>query len=236
MFVIDKIRCVMGNAQRPWKWWLFGGLAVLMLLWPTKGQTQASAEPTLQPVQPVVQAGQQIAFVGSGFVPGEDVGNWVTTANQTVLSNELVSADRLGKVYITFDIVDDALTGRWAMTARGSISQLPVVAFFAVEGLSSQVANVQASVDPSVGPAGTQFTFVATGFRKEEPVSYWVTGPDNQIYTPFHTQTRANKDRQAEVIWESPTDALAGTWVMTMQGYKSEIKRAIPFEITEPVR
>jgi hypothetical protein len=42
--------------------------------------------------------------------------------------------------------------------------------------------NVGLIVSPASGPAGASFTVTSTGFRDDEAVHYWLTGPDGTIY------------------------------------------------------
>ncbi|NJN67036.1 MAG: hypothetical protein HC884_10165 [Chloroflexaceae bacterium] len=186
---------------------------------------------TLEPVQPSVSAGQRITFVATNFLPHERVSTWATTPTQAVIRGAYAEANRDGNLSFSFEVPHDAVGGRWAMTVRGDESKVPVVTLFEVYGRSPDAADFQAKVAPEAGPPGTTFAFAATGFDSDEKVSYWVTAPDGEVYDSRHRAESPNKHGRIDFKWQSPPDAMLGTWVMTMQGYDSGVARAIPFRI-----
>ncbi|HET9223017.1 MAG TPA: hypothetical protein VFO07_10960 [Roseiflexaceae bacterium] len=192
----------------------------------------SAAEPALQPGQPVVDAGQAIGFTGSGFTPGERVVTWATAPDQAVIGGTYADAGQNGgEIAFHFSVPANALGGRWAMTAYGLASKVPVVAFFDVNGRPPEAAVPPGAVAPESGPPGTRFAFAAFGYEKGERVSYWLTGPDGKVHAAYPDSATANSDGRVDVIWIAPPDALHGTWVITIQGLKSNRARGVPFEI-----
>ncbi len=191
-----------------------------------------AADPTLQATEAIVEAGQMIAFTGSGFSPGERVVTWATAPDQAVIGGHYADAGQDGgQIAFHFTVPGDALGGRWAMTAYGLASKIPVVAFFDVRGRAPDTATPPAAVAPESGPPGTRFAFAAFGYEKRERVSYWLTGPDGKVHAAYPDSVTANNEGRVDVVWTAPPDALQGTWVITMQGLKSNRARGVPFEI-----
>ncbi|NJP05619.1 MAG: hypothetical protein HC837_08355 [Chloroflexaceae bacterium] len=214
---------------------LIVALIVVVLLTATMMTSQPAAQAeglTLEPIMPSVRAGETIEFLGSGFRNNERVSNWATMPNQAVLGGDPAYAtDGRGSVLITFKIPSDAPGGTWWLTARGDGSGETVTTSFLVEGASTEYADFYAGVEPEVADPGMTLAFAATGFHDRERVSYWVTRPDGQIEASYHHGARADHDGRIDFTWVAPTDAMAGRWVMTMQGVKSHNARAVTFEM-----
>lgn len=207
-----------------------GVLALLALL--ALPQAALAQSLTLAPDQPSVAAGRAIGFVGSGFRPGEQVAIWATAPDQTVIGGDFAYGDGgTGRIAFAFDVPSDALGGRWSMTAYGLATKIPVIATFEVQGRDPATATPQASVAPASGAPGTEFTFVALGFKDGEKVSYWFTGPDGVIHDAYPSGDSANDDGRVDIRWDAPADGPRGAWVITIQGLKSNVARGVPFEI-----
>jgi hypothetical protein len=187
---------------------------------------------TLAPEQPSVAAGQTIGFVGTGFTRGEQVAIWATAPDQTVIGGdfEFAKGDE-GRIDVGFEVPEDAIGGRWSLTAYGFVTKTPVITTFEVQGRDPATAVHQVSVAPSSGAPGSQFAFAALGFRSKEKVSYWFTGPDGKVYDAYPEGDRANSDGRVDITWRAPADAIHGIWVITIQGLKSNVARGVPFEI-----
>ena len=206
-------------------------LAVLGALLLSAPAALHAANYLLNPAQPSVDAGAFIEFTGSGFTRGERVVTWATTPNQAVIGGNYADVkDDEGHIRFTFRVPANAVGGRWAMTAYGLVSKTPVVATFEVNGLAPDTTP-QAAVAPHVGPAGTRFAFAAFGYSKKEKVSYWLTGPDGNVYAAFPEGATANSTGRVDVVWQSPASVPAGFWAITIQGLKSHVVRGVPFEV-----
>jgi hypothetical protein len=205
---------------------LFGGA---LLAFPSAA---LAADPALQPEQLTIEAGQTITFNGSGFTPGERVVTWATAPDQAVIGGPYADAGQDGgQIAFRFTVPSNALGGRWAMTAYGRASKILVVAFFDVRGRAPDAATPPAAVAPESGPPGTRFAFAAFGYEKRERVSYWLTGPDGKVHAAYPDSVTATNEGRVDVVWTAPSDALLGTWVITIQGLKSNRARGVPFEI-----
>ena len=209
-----------------------GSLTVMLLLLLALPGAVLAASFSLTPTQPSVAAGQTIYFTGSGFTRGEQVAIWATAPDQTVIGGDFEFAKGdTGAIDVGFDVPQDALGGRWSLTAYGFVSKTPVIATFEVQGRDPATATPQAWVVPAGAAPGSQFDFAALGFKKKETVSYWFTGPDGVIHAAYPEGDKANSDGRVDISWRAPADAIRGTWVLTIQGLKSGIARGIPFEI-----
>ncbi len=218
------------------RWIRFGmglALAVLLigLIMLAPFRSIAEGGMTLQSEQESVRIGEQIAFVGTGFVANEQVTSWATNPVKGVVNGQHAAADSNGRVRVLFDVPDNGIGGQWSFTVRGERSHLTEVTTFFVHGHSPTSSEFQAKVYPPGGAPGTTFSFAATIFDDDEEVSYWVTDPNGEVYAGFHQGARSNGDGRVDIEWTAPTDVLSGRWVMTMQGYDSDEARAVPFWI-----
>jgi hypothetical protein len=186
---------------------------------------------TLAPQEPAVEAGKRIRFIGNGFYRYERVDSWATDPTGAVIRGEYTKANGNGRVEITFDVPYEAIDGEWKLTARGDESRFPVWASFEVYGRPALTAEYLARVNPTQGPPGMVFAFSANGLKHHEDVSYWITDPAGEVVFANPRGTEANRHGRVDLEWVSPTDAMPGRWVMTLQGYESEEARAIPFII-----
>jgi hypothetical protein len=82
-----------------------------------------------------------------------------------------------------------------------------------------------------VAAAGTTLSFRATGFKKREHISWWVTAPNTTIRESGPEAVKADSKGAIAFRWTVPLDAQPGRWVMTMQGYDSGVARAIAFDV-----
>jgi hypothetical protein len=206
-------------------------MIVLLALLALPGAARAQAL-ALAPDKPAVAAGQSITFTGTGFTQGEIVATWATAPDQAVIGGETAVAKKdAGQIKVSFRVPKDAIGGRWALTAFGRASMTPVIATFDVEGRAADTSTPQAAVAPAVGAPGSTFAFAAYGFRNKEKLSYWFTGPDGQIHAAFPERVTSNKNGRVDLTWTAPADAPRGTWVITIQGIKSNVARGVPFEI-----
>jgi hypothetical protein len=212
-------------------WLAAVGVALLVLVLVLLPRMSTASDTTLEPFQPEVSAGEKIRFRGTNFYSDERVSSWATAPDEAVMAGEFARANGSGEVTFSFQVPRDAVGGRWSMSVRGDESHIIAVAHFTVYGRSIETAKSQAWVSPAWGTPGTTFSFAANGFDSDERVSYWVTAPDGNVRDSAHRGAGTNGDGRTDFAWTSPADAMAGTWVMTMQGYDSSVARAVPFQI-----
>lgn len=207
--------------------------ATLLFLPRSTQATQAvDTDIRLAPLQPAVDAGKTIKFVGTGFYRHEMVDIWATDPTDAVIRGEkYFKADGEGEVELEFQLPDRALDGTWKLTAMGKESITPVWTSFEVHGRSIGNAPAPAHASPTYGTPGTTFTFTANGFDREEKISYWVTGPDGEVYFAAPHSEETNRHGQLEFDWTAPIDAAYGRWVMTMHETDEPKAHAIPFYI-----
>ena len=93
--------------------------------------------------------------------------------------------------------------------AYGLDSQTPVVAYFDVIGRNQGTVAPAAYADPPEGGPGTVFTFYASGFKKDERVSWWVTAPDNTVVDARPAGEKANSKGEIRFRWHAPANAMA---------------------------
>jgi hypothetical protein len=206
---------------------LIAASASLAVAVPARAQTALTL--TVSPT--TVSAGEWVVFTGAGFRPNERVSAWSTAPNGVVLGGEFYWADPSGNVWFDRRIADDAIGGRWAMTAYGDLCKTPGIVTFDVNGKPLDQAAFIASATPTSGPPGTVFSFAATGYDEKERISYWFTGPDGVVYDSYNQTERTDKDGRIDLEWTAPGSAVKGRWVVTIQGIKSAMARAIVFEI-----
>ncbi len=110
-----------------------------------------------------------------------------------------------------------------------SLGWLLLVVMVATAWPVTRVAAASGTVEPPQGTQGTQFTFTASGYRRNERVDVWVTRPDatSIAVARFH----ANQDGVATWNWVAPGDAPNGTWVMVGRGVDTSLRVSIRFEI-----
>jgi hypothetical protein len=190
-----------------------------------------AAGPGLTASQPGVAAGEVITFAAEGFARGERIALWATAPDGAVFGGDDVSADERGRARASFRVPDGALGGVWAMTAFGLTSRAQAIAQFEVAGRPAGRAEPLAWAAPESGPPGSTFQFAATGFERRERVSYWFTAPDGSVYASFSQTLSADTAGRADISWASPPDAPRGQWVVTLQGVKSGVARAVSFKI-----
>ncbi len=202
------------------------------LLAPAKAHAQCCV--FLNPQTHLVQAGHEIHFYGYGFNPDEWVSTWATTPREAVVTGKNVRVKDEGELSFSFKVPEEAESGQWSMTVRSEESNMLVITYFQVLGRDPSIADYQAAASPPVAPPGTEFAFAATGFDDEEDVSYWITAPDAHVYEAFPKGAESNDDGRVDITWFAPHYAPQGTWVITMQGYDSDVARAIPFDVRIP--
>ncbi len=174
--------------------------------------------------------GTRFYFSAIGFSRNEKIQYWATDpAGATFSDNAGVFADEEGNIAFSWLSPPDALNGRWTMLMRGEFSVTTLTVEFTISGAPQDIAPPY-SVSPAAGRPGTTFQFIAEGFGHDEKAGWWATAPDGRIF-PGGVDQMANQQGRLAWQWTAPADAMAGRWMMVVQGRTSNLEYAIPFEI-----
>lgn len=192
-------------------------------------QADTSVSPDAAP------AGSDFWFQVSGYIPGEKVFFWAIDPNGRPEPNakELL-ADANGTVTWKWKVEPDRTVGQWNMYTRGDASRKEVNVPFTVVGPEP----VGIRMEPRAGSPGSAFNFAATGFRSNEEIKIWLTGPQqgprrfDQEYDVVNKAWHADADGTIWWTWTAPAQSEDGTWRMTARGQESRIERVIDFTIT----
>ncbi len=198
--------------------------------------TGANAAPTPVPsplaqVSPASGQPQSTFFFSvSGFSTKErEISYWFVDAEgKPIRTDEKIEVTSEGTASWRWKAPRLAAPGVWTMTARGTRSGLEVSLPFTILVPDPPTS----SVTPGAGPAGTRFSFRATGLNVIERMDTWVERPDGSI-TAGTFGVRADGDGVAVWTWLAPADAVSGTWIMVAEGRDTDLIFRIPFRITE---
>lgn len=147
--------------------------------------------------------GYAFTFRAAGFDPAERVGVWLTRpdgAGLEPLDDRLVQNDGAGTITVVFGTASQA-EGAWTITAQGVSTGRSVTAPFRLtrDYLAPPGTPLPASrngrVTPSTGGRSTVFQLSGAGFRSDEVVEHWITGPDG-VYLLVGTR---QADRQGRI-------------------------------------
>jgi hypothetical protein len=123
---------------------------------------------------------------GTGFVPNEQVGIWVTQPDGSVVGHPTQVASDAGNIESTFQFTSVHQTGRYTFTAYGLISHFQVFAPFDLRGgtsIPSGWAQVRVAYPfpASTTQNGKDIVVSGTLFSPGEPVGIWITLPDGGV-------------------------------------------------------
>jgi hypothetical protein len=123
---------------------------------------------------------------GTGFVPNEQVGIWVTQPDGSVVGHPTQVASDAGNIESTFQFTSVHQTGRYTFTAYGLLSHYQVFAPFDLLGgtsIPSGWAKVRVAYPASASTTQNGKDIVVSGtlFSPEEPVGLWITLPDGGV-------------------------------------------------------
>jgi hypothetical protein len=256
--------------------WIGVGLFALLIGivgWLPLG-AQAAEGGTASPA--VSLPGAPIAFAATGFhgaslndrhdsrAKGERVSYWVNVPDGTIISTEsrnkandyghttkplLAQAGHNGDVKITWTAPLSAPAGNYTMVIHGHDSNLERVIPFTLMPAGS-MTEMQHSVTPASGPAGTVFYFQAHGLlnaskkRDGEQVAYWINTPSGTVISTearsdtsdYGNDTKplrghVDKDGIAKIFWTAPADLKPGQYSLVVHGLTSQRQVLIPFTI-----
>ncbi|MEO6456649.1 MAG: hypothetical protein ABIO92_00020 [Chloroflexia bacterium] len=203
-------------------------------------------------------------IVVTGFRPNENISFWFTAPNGDVVGTPapLEVGQHNGRLedYIDgalleliADEFDVPLYGIWAMSYQGEdSSNLSIVWFKLVQKAGAgqgtptaapptgdPCANVPASNNVTVrprncAPAGTVFSFDATGFQPGENVGVYITLPDQSVFgAPFQVQANGS-GAAGGVSFTTARNFPPGVWAITFEGVTSRRVAVGYFKITAP--
>jgi len=199
--------------------------------------------------------GTTFYFFAEGFEDSERVGYWVNAPDETVYTDEdsifTVASDE-GRIDWEWKSPEDAMAGTWVMVAQGINGGHEAVISFEITSTSAPVEGAtptpapaeepapaqppdvapQENMSPPEAPAGSRFEFYSLGFDDGERVGYWLNAPDGGIVGDDEDYfVIANDEGRAAWEWESPEDAMSGTWTMVAYGEESEYQVVFLFQI-----
>lgn len=181
---------------------------------------------TVNPVS--AHPGDTLTISVGGFQAREDLNYWPTRPDRLTVDNRtVITADREGGATFTYQIPNNAISGTWDMNVVGDSSNRSAQAPFTVT-----VATRPSTATPPSGPAGTTFTFTASGFRDlPEKVFFWFIDPNGKGVDGPKWQHNS-EDSTVTWQWDSPADVIGGQWRAVAHGEVSGVERVIPFTIT----
>ncbi|GAB4203791.1 MAG: hypothetical protein OHK0022_28340 [Roseiflexaceae bacterium] len=147
--------------------------------------------------------GYAFTFRAAGFDPAERVGVWLTrpgSGGLEPLDDRLIQNDGAGNITVVFG-TESQSEGAWTITAQGVTTGRSVTAPFRLtrDYLAPPGTPLPASrggrVTPTSGGRSTVFQLSGTGFRGDEVVEHWITGPDG-VYLLAGTR---QADRQGRI-------------------------------------
>jgi hypothetical protein len=163
----------------------------------------------------------------TGFTPNESLSFWYTTPGNEVFGTPRPLTAQHGGTINNFPIYTDQrfTPGLWAFTMQGDKSNHQAIVYFRVVDRPGLPANVQpapagkdATVTPNAGWQGTVFRITVTGFRPNEPLSFWLTAPDGSVSgTPRPVRVQHSGRIQGLPVY-SDDEFQPGVWAVTFQG------------------
>lgn len=95
--------------------------------------------------------------------------------------------------------------------------------------------SASGAADPSQAPAGTLFSFTASGFGSSEMVNVWLEDPQGRTRT-LGTNVASNRifadvDGNVSWVWQSPENAPGGDWLAVARGLQTRTTLTIPFVV-----
>jgi hypothetical protein len=197
----------------------------------------------VQPLQG--PAGTEFAFFATGFEDKEKLGYWFHAPDGTLYQDNNYYRVRAyeGRVDWTWRVPHNAMTGTWTAVIEGIRSKNQVTISFDVIAYDPEAATaqeepvssvVEQNASPTEGPPGTLFSFYAHGFNESEQVAYWFTDPAGTIISEEPNNIIHSHDGRVDWSWQSPSNAMSGTWIATVHGRESGVQRVVYFDIYLP--
>jgi hypothetical protein len=194
-------------------------------------ETTPSVTPTAGP------PGTTYAFTAE-FETKAKVGYWVTDPDGTVYSDiefDFTTSSKSGVYTWNWTSPGNAKPGEWKMSARQVASSVfPVIVIpFVVTGTAPEPTPTNAFVTPPSGPAGTAFTFTASGYDSDEMIDFWVTTPSGSSQAPVDSPFQADSSGVVRWTWQTPTNVEEGVWLVVARGRaERKTERQARFTVT----
>jgi hypothetical protein len=161
---------------------------------------------------------------GTGFLPNEQVGVWLTQPDGSVIGHPTQVASDAGNIESTFQFTSVHQTGGYTFTAYGLTSHYQVFAPFELTGgtsIPSGWAKLRVAYPfPASTPQnGSAITVAGTLFAPGEAVGVWLTLPDGSVRGLPTQVADGNGDFYAELSIDERLPL--GTYSVTASGITS---------------
>jgi hypothetical protein len=130
--------------------------------------------------------GDLVNIHGSGFLPNEQIGVWITQPDGTVIGHPTQVASDAGNFESTFQFTGAHQTGQYTFTAYGLVSHYQVFAPFDLRGGTSVPSGwaqlrVAFPFPAATRQNGKAIAVSGTLFSPGEAVGVWLTLPDGSV-------------------------------------------------------
>jgi hypothetical protein len=161
---------------------------------------------------------------GTGFVPNEQVGIWITQPDGSVIGHPTQVASDAGNIESTFRFTSVHQTGKYTFTAYGLYSHYQVFAPFELRSgtsLPTGWAQVRVAYPASAATTqnGAKIIVSGTLFSPGEPVGIWLTLPDGGVRGLPTQLADGNGDFFADLVIDERLPL--GTYHLTAKGVDS---------------
>jgi hypothetical protein len=234
----------------PRRTWLRSLLAIALLASSMGVATPARAlGSTVSP--DIGPPGTRFSFVAEGFAPNEIVRVQVKTPDGRAVRfsdragfDIPVFADGAGKATWSFVVPDDTPDGLYVAEATNISGQIRRrIAFIVQAGaipaeLAAPEPGSNVFVRPEIGPPGTLYAFVATGFLPLERVGIWLHAPDGSISDLAadiggRSDHVANREGVLQWVVGSRASTPDGRYVAVAAGTSSGLTRVVAFQVQQ---
>ncbi len=195
--------------------------------------------------------GTRFVFDAYGFEPGENVGVWLTAPDQSTYGADFqATADGQGSIayeQIGVTTSSDFTPGIWSLNAQGVNSKRQAVGYFRIDQARTpgvgdpnklgQLIHDQlpvrgdAFILPLAAPAGTFFTFLASGYQSGETVSSWITAASGSSTAIDPANVFLDNGGTVQVDFGS-VGLADGVYTVVAQGLSSGVISTAAFKIT----
>ena len=145
---------------------------------------------------PAARQDERITVAGSGFVPGERVGLWLTWPTGAVygLATSADTADASGSLTAEIELSAALPTGVHHLSARGQDSGRGASAALVVLPGRGPLptAGTQLNIAPRVARQLETVELLGSGFGGAEPIALWLTLPDGSVVGLERLATQAD--------------------------------------------